>query len=126
MIILTLLVLIFLCHIIFDIPWYALILTIIGIFAIMIAWIIIETNINKKIVDSIAKATLIKEVDFYKKKHEYSGCSYGEDGRRNHFEYKDVLDHTKCTFSVKYKDGKNGSITCRKYSTLYNELILKD
>lgn len=125
MIILVLLVLMFLCHVIFDVPWYALILALVGFFVIAIAFIIIEAKVNEKIADSIAKAELIKEVDVYKKIHEYSGCSYGEDGRRNHYNYKKVLDHTKCTFLVKYKDGRSGSITCKKDGSLYSSLISK-
>lgn len=123
MIIFILLVIMFLCHVIFDIPWYALVLALIGFFTLVIAYMIIESKISEKTADSIAKAKLIKEVDFYRKKHEYSGCSYGEDGRRNHYQYKDVFDHTRCTFLVEYKNGKSGSITCRKDSSLYNKLI---
>ena len=125
MIILVLLFLMFLCHIIFEIPWYALILSLVALFALVIAYATIEAKVSEKIAEDIAKAKLIKEVDFYKKKHEYSGCSYGEDGRRNHYQYKDVLAYTKCTFLVEYKDGKNGSITCRKDGSLYRRLISK-
>ena len=125
MIILAILVLMFLCHVIFDIPWYALIAALIGFFALAIAFIIIEAKISKKTAEGITKVKLMKEVDFYKKRHEYSGCSCGEGERRNHYQYKDVLDHTKCTFFVEYKNGKSGSITCKKYSALYNELIKK-
>ena len=125
MIILVLFTLMFLCHVVFEIPWYALILALIGFLALAIAFMIIEDKINQKTADSIAKAKLIKEVDIYKKRHEYSGCSYGRSGRRNHYQYKAVLDHTKCTFLVEYKDGRNGSITCRKYDSLYKRLILK-
>ena len=126
MIIFTLFVIMILCHIIFDIPWYALILALIGIFALGIAFIIIEAKISEKTAENIEKAKIIKEVDFYKKKHQYSGCSYSKNGRHDYFQYEKVLDHTKCTFLVEYKDGKSGSITCRKYSSLYNRLMLKD
>ena len=126
MIIFVLFVIMLLCHIIFDIPWYALILALIGIFALGIAFIIIEAKISEKTAENIVKAKIIKEVDFYKKKHQYSGCSYSKNGRQDYFQYEEVLDHTKCTFLVEYKDGKNGSITCKKHSSLYNRLILKD
>lgn len=125
MIILVLLILMFLCRVVFEIPWYALILALIGLLVLAFAFMIIEDKISEKTAESISKAKLIKKVDVYKKRHEYSGCSYGDEGRRNHYQYKEVLDHTKCTFLVEYKDGRSGSITCRKDGSLYNRLILK-
>ena len=125
MIILVLFVIMFLCHILLDIPWYALALGFIVFWGLAIASIIIEAKISAKTAESIVKAKIIKEVVFYKKKHEYSGCSYSKNGRHNYYRYKEALDHTKCTFLVEYKDGKSGSITCKKHSSLYNKLILK-
>ena len=90
MIILVFLIVLFLCYIIFDIPWYVLILAFVGFLALAIALMIIEEKISEKTADSIVNAELIKEVDYYKKKHEYSGSSYGDDGRRTHYEYKEV------------------------------------
>jgi len=126
MIILVILIFLFLCHVVFEIPWYALILGVIGFFALAIASLIIETKIQERIADSIESAKLIEEVAVYKKKTEHKGFSVTWHERHDHYAYTDVLDHYKCTFSVKYKDGSYKSITCRKDSRLYSRLIAKN
>ena len=126
MIFLVIFLLMLACHIMFEIPWYAIILAVVAFFALVIIFLVAENNIAQRTSDSIKTANLVREVKFYKKKHEYIGCSYGNEGRRDHYEYKDVLDYIECTFSVTYNDGRHGSLVCRKGSALYNRLILKN
>ena len=118
-------ILLFILHVVFEIPGYAIILAVIGFFALLVAIILIENKIQEEIADKIKTAKLIKEVAVYKKKAENTGFSVTWEGRRDHYTYVDALDHYKCTFLVKYKDGTQKSITCKKDSTLYSRLIMK-
>ena len=75
--------------------------------------------------DDVAEAILEREIAVYKTKAELTGYSVSWDERRDHYEYRDVLDHYECVFSVKYKDGRKESIKCAKGGALYSILIEK-
>ena len=127
MIILLVLLLIFGASVVFEIPVYVIILGIVGL--IIFALILAVAELKKQIAtaDRVTNATLIDEVAVYKQKAQITGYSVrlGE-RRRDHYSYVNVVDHYKCVFYVKYKDGKTDNITCLKNSLLYNELITKD
>ena len=109
----------------FDIPIWAVI---IGVAALLIIFAVIgiaEARHQQKIADSIVKATKTEEIAVYKKKTEHTGYSLSRGERRDNYEYKDVLDHYECVFSVKYKSGQSGVVKCRKDSLLYAELLRK-
>ena len=112
--------------IVFEVPFYAIILGIIGLIALLICSYVISEKYQKKLADSISKAELIDEISVYKKKSECKGYSIGRDGEcRHHYEYVDKFDHIEYVFRVKYKDGSIGKLKCRKGSTLYGELLRK-
>ena len=125
MVLLFLILIIFVLRVGFNVPMYAIVLGIIGIVALMIVSSVLESKAQKRTADDIEKARLIDEIAVYKKKSEYTGYSISWHERRDHYTYKNVLDHYECVFIVTHKDGKCERITCKKGSTLYNELIEK-
>ena len=125
MIVLIIIGIILICCAVFDIPIYAVILSVIGLFLIALIFAVIDIKRDKAIADSIIKARLISESAVYKKKHEYTGYSFGKSGRRAHYQYVDVIDHYDCTFSVVYNDGRRDELKCCKGSYLYRELMKK-
>ena len=125
MIIIIIVGVILICCAVFDIPIYAIILTLIGFFLLALTVAVIEIRHEASIAEGIVKARLIRECAVYKKKREYTGDSFGSDGWRAHYNYVDVIDHYDCTFSVTYTDGRRDELKCRKGSHLYNELIKK-
>ena len=110
---------------VFDIPIYAVILTVIGLFLLALILAVINIRQEKNLAESIVKARLISERAVYKKKHEYTGDSFGSDGWRAHYKYVDVIDHYDCVFAVVYSDGRKDELKCCKGSYLYRELIQK-
>lgn len=125
MIVLIITGIILICCAVFDIPIYAVILTVIGVFLIALIFAVIDIRREKEIAEGIVKARLISECAVYKKKHEYTGDSFGEGGWRAHYSYVDVIDHYDCTFAVVYTDGRRDELKCRKGSYLYRELMKK-
>lgn len=91
-------------------------------FAIVI-WKVI-TDI--KDINRVERAELIEEIPVYKEKAENTGYSISWSGyRRDHFRYRNVIDHYKCVFKVVYMNGETGTIKCRKNDYKYNKLIRK-
>ena len=125
MIIIIIFGIILICCVAFDIPIYAVILSVIGFFLIALILAVIDIKHEENLAQSIVKARLISECAVYKKKHEYTGDSFGSDGWRAHYNYVDVIDHYDCIFSVVYNDGRKDELKCRKGSHLYRELIKK-
>ena len=119
-------VILFLLHVVFEIPGYAIILGILSIIGLWIAIYFITEKHQQDIADSVLKAELIEEISVYRKKTEYKGYSTSwTEGTRHNYEYVDVFDHKKYVFKVKYKDGSLGILRCKEGSTLYGELIKK-
>lgn len=110
-----------------DIPTYVIAIAI-ALFVGGIACIfLVNEKIQKNLARRIVSAELIDEVAVYKDKAVNTGFSIGIRLRsfRNYYRYKEVIDHYSCTFKVVYITGRVGTITCKKGSTLYNELIIK-
>ena len=118
MIVLIITGIILICCAVFDIPIYDVILTVIGVFLIALIFAVIDIRREKEIAVGIVKARLISECAIYKKKHEYTGDSFGKGGRRAHYQYVDVIDHYDCTFSVVYNDGRRDELKSCKGSYL--------
>lgn len=113
---------------VYDIPTYVIAIAI-ALFVAAIAGIfLLNEKMQKNIACRIARAELIDEVAVYKEKTVNTGFSIGLRLRsfRNYYRYKNVLDHYRCTFKVVYITGRVGTISCKKGSTLYNELIVKN
>ena len=72
----------------------------------MIIIAVLQNKYNERMSDDVAEAILEREIAVYKTKAELTGCSVSWGERRDHYEYRDVLDHYECVFSVKYKDGR--------------------
>ena len=109
----------------FNIPVWTVIIGVVALLLVCAVVGIVETKHQQKIADSIVKATKTEEIAVFKQRTEHTGYSLSHGERRDHYEYKDVLDHYECVFSVKYKNGESGVIKCRKDSLLYAELLRK-
>ena len=125
MIILLLVFLILTLNVVFDVPMYAIILVSAGIITLGVVFEKLNRKADEKVANGVTKARLVKEVGVYKREAEHSGYSVSWDERRDHYTYKDVLDHYECIFEVTYNDGQTGQIKCTKGSFLYCELIAK-
>ena len=44
---------------------------------------------------------------------------------RNNYGYVNEIDHYDSTFIVEYKNGKVGTITCRRHDMIYDKLMNK-
>lgn len=111
--------------VIFDIPIYAIILGVVGLFIAGLVISVVDMKHQLKIAEGVLRARQTEEIAVYKKRTEHTGYSLSRGERRDHYEYKDVLDHYECVFKVEYKDGSKGELKCRKDSVLYAELSKK-
>ena len=125
MIVLLLVLFILIINVVFNVPMYAIILVIAGIITLGVVIVKLNEKANERTANSIVKAALIKEVGVYKRKAEHSGFSVTWDERRDHYTYKDVLDHYDCFFAVTYESGQSGIIKCTKGGFLYCKLMDK-
>ena len=115
-------------YIVYDIPIDVITIAIALFFAFIFCLRLLVEKKQKNIACRIVRAELIDEVAVYKEKTVNTGFSIGLRLRsfRNYYRYKNVLDHYRCTFKVVYITGRVGTISCKKGSTLYNELIVKN
>lgn len=114
------------CCAAFGIPILAVVLVAIVVIAFVITINLAKEEKQKELADNVVRAELIKETAIKKRVDEHTGYTLSWSGyRRDHFRYKNVLDHYECVFRVVYKNGKEGTISCVKNSWLYNELIVK-
>ena len=126
MILVVLLIALFLVHVIFDIPYYAIFLGIIALIAIWSGIYVLINRYYKSIADTVVKAKLIEEINVYKRETECQGYSIGNDGDlHHHYKYVKKYDHKEYVFRVTYKDGSEALLKCKEGSTLYGELWRK-
>ncbi len=111
--------------VVFDIPIYAIILGVVGLFTVGLIFGVIEIKRQQKIAKSVLRARQTEEIAVYKKKSVHTGYSVSRGGKRDHYGCKDILDHYECVFAVEYKDGRKGELRCFKDSVLYAELLKK-
>lgn len=127
MITFVILVLTIFCCTVFGFPIFIL-----GIFALLIAASVVVVIIllerhRRALIDRVTKAEIIEEIAVYKKTLEHSAFSIDFRCRsgRNHYKYKNSLDHYEYVFRVVYSDGSEDVIRCKRNSTLYDGLISK-
>ena len=93
---------------------------------VLVVLALVISKKQKENAENVARAILIDEIAVYKEEVQNTGFSIGWRGSgRSYFRFKNVLDHYECVFSVVYKDGRTGTIKCRKDSDVYNILIWK-
>ena len=126
MFVLIMLLLIFVCNVIFEIPMYLIILGIVGFVLVVFITSVVEIKNQKETAEKITHATLITETAVYVKKEKLTGYSVSRRGSCAHYSYIDEIDHYECVFMVVYNDGKTDTLTCVKNSVLYKALIAKD
>lgn len=73
MVILFLIFLIFIFYVVFDIPWYAILLGAVGLIAVVTFVMILVNKIHQKIAANVINARLIEEIAVYKRKSQCSG-----------------------------------------------------
>lgn len=109
-----------------GIPILAVVLVAIVVIALVVTMNLAKEKKQKENADDVVRAELIEKIAIQKKIDEHTGYTLSWSGyRRDHFRYKNVVDHYECVFKVVYKNGVEGTITCVKDSWLYNELIAK-